>query len=387
MINSNYKRFGIETKLLGEYGKLIPESVFSGKSILITGHTGFKGSWLSIWLSILGAKVHGFSLLPATEPNHYSLASISQVLTSEKIGDIRDKKSLASYISEVKPDCIFHLAAQPLVRISYSQPLETFDVNVMGSINLLESIRILPNPCTVIMVTSDKCYHNYGQVWGYRESDPLGGNDPYSASKAAAEIVIASYRNSFFTPSKILDHKVKIASVRAGNVIGGGDWSPDRIIPDAVKAIISKKPLMIRNPTAIRPWQNVLEPLAGYLTLAAEMMRCNEQYLLSAWNFGPLPTDTASVEKIITKFFRKWGEGQFELDISPNNPPEAPILRLSSEKAISILNWKPIWDLSKSIDITVSWYKDYYSGCENMLKRSSDDILQYMKDMEDISAN
>jgi len=364
---------------------MLLEDAFNGKSVLVTGHTGFKGSWLCLWLSKLGAKVHGYSLPPDTDPNHYTEARIHELLASECFGDICDKEGFAEYVREIRPDCIFHLAAQPIVRRSYQEPVETFEANVMGSIYLMDALRTLANPCAVVMITSDKCYHNTNQIWGYRECDPLGGHDPYSASKAAAEIVIASYRNSYFPPEKMGEHKIHLASVRAGNVIGGGDWAEDRIIPDAVRAVTTGTPLELRNPQAVRPWQHVLEPLSGYLLLAAKMMcedHCGAIPLESAWNFGPLPTGTTTVLEIIQEFYRVWGSGETKYDPALVQVPEAAILRLSSDKAMNLLGWKPIWSISETIERTASWYIDYYSHSGDVRERSLKDIMAYMQEMK-----
>lgn len=354
--------------------------IFRGKQILITGHTGFKGSWLALWLSQLGAEVHGYSLPPNTEPNHYTTARIPELLKSECLADLRDREQLTNYVHKVQPDCIFHLAAQPLVRRSYAEPVETFDANVMGSIYLMEAVRTLGKTCTVIMITSDKCYRNDHQVWGYRECDPLGGHDPYSASKAAAEIVIASYRDSFFPQETIVEHGVHLASVRARNVIGGGDWAEDRIIPDAVRAVTSGKPLEIRSPQAVRPWQHVLEPLSGYMLLAAKMLQ-GDKGLEGAWNFGPLPTGAATVREITEEFYRIWGTGEVVYDPALANLPEAELLRLSSEKSMTYLGWKPVWNLSETLSKTAEWYQKYYSE-EDARMLSLADIAEYMKQME-----
>lgn len=361
------------------------EDIFNGKSVLVTGHTGFKGSWLCLWLSKLGAKVHGYSLPPGTDPSHYTKARIHELLTSEYLGDICDKSVFTEYIHEVRPDCIFHLAAQPIVLRSYQKPVETFEANIMGSIYLMDALRTLDHPCTVVMITSDKCYLNKHQIWGYRECDPLGGGDPYSASKAAAEVAIASYRDSYFPPEKIGEHKIHLASVRAGNVIGGGDWAENRIIPDAVRAVTSGIPLELRSPQAIRPWQHVLEPLSGYLLLAAKMMcghRSGVIPLESAWNFGPLPEGIATVLEIVQEFYRVWGSGETRYDPALVQVPEAAILRLSSDKAMNLLGWKPIWNISETIEKTTSWYMDYYSHKGDTRERSLRDIMTYMQEMK-----
>ncbi len=356
---------------------------FKDKKVLVTGHTGFKGSWLALWLKEFGAEVYGYSLPPDTVPSHYEKAKIREILEGECLGDIREKEKFASYIHDVQPDCIFHLAAQSLVRRSYLEPVETFDVNVMGSIHLMEAVRALGKPCSIVMITSDKCYLNVNQVWGYRECDKLGGHDPYSASKAAAEIAIASFRDSFFSSDKISNHGVSLASARAGNVIGGGDWAEDRIIPDAVRAVTSEKPLEIRSPQAVRPWQHVLEPLSGYMLIAAKMMMVSSESpvpLAGAWNFGPLPTGSATVLDIINGFYNAWGKGEANYDPSLANLHEAAILRLSCEKAISGLGWKPVWDLEDTLKITAEWYRNYYDG-EDARELSLADIKQYMKKM------
>jgi len=355
-------------------------NIFKGKRILITGHTGFKGSWLALWLAQLDAEVYGYSLPPNTEPNHYTAARIHELMKSECLAELRDREQLTNYVHKVQPDCIFHLAAQPLVRRSYAEPVETFDTNVMGSIYLMEAVRTLGKPCTVIMITSDKCYQNDHQVWGYRECDPLGGHDPYSASKAAAEIVIASYRDSFFPQEKIAEHGVHLASARAGNVIGGGDWAEDRIIPDAVRAVTSGKSLDVRSPQAVRPWQHVLEPLSGYMLLAAKMLDKAEG-LEGVWNFGPLPTGAATVREITEEFYRVWGKGEVVYDPALANLHEAELLRLSSEKAMTYLGWKPVWNLSETLSKTAEWYRKYYSG-EDARMLSLADIFAYMKEME-----
>lgn len=361
------------------------EDIFHGKSVLVTGHTGFKGSWLCLWLSKLGAKVHGYSLPPSTDPSHYTEAQIHELLESEYLGNICDKSTFTEYIHKVEPDCIFHLAAQPIVLRSYQEPVETFEANVMGSIYLMDALRTLDHPCTVVMITSDKCYLNKYQIWGYRECDPLGGGDPYSASKAAAEVAIASYRDSYFPPEKIGEHKIHLASARAGNVIGGGDWAENRIIPDAVRAVTTRTSLELRNPQAIRPWQHVLEPLAGYLFLAAKMMcedNCGTITLESAWNFGPLPAETATVLDIIQRFYAIWGSGETKYDPILTQVPEAALLRLSSEKAITHLGWKPIWNLSETVEKTASWYMDYYLHKGDVRERSFRDIMDYTKEMK-----
>ncbi|MBN1168121.1 MAG: CDP-glucose 4,6-dehydratase [Methanospirillaceae archaeon] len=355
-------------------------SSFNGKRVFITGHTGFKGSWLSLWLSQLGAEVFGYSLLPDTTPNNYSASFVGDLLSGETISDISDTNMLQSAIKKAEPDCIFHLAAQPLVRYSYDHPIPTFQTNVIGSLVLLEAVRIQGQPCSVVMVTSDKCYDNSGQIWGYRESDPLGGYDPYSASKAAAEIAISSYRRSFFPEDRIDEHGVQIATVRAGNVIGGGDWAADRIIPDAVRALSAQKCVQVRNPHAIRPWQHVLEPLFGYLTLGARMHEKRDPALSSAWNFGPLIYDECPVSFLMDLFCREWGDTSSWMHCKQRDAHhEAPILRLAIDKAIHQLQWRPGWNLDEAVKKTAVWYREYYyGGAESMQDNCFRDIDAYM---------
>nr|WP_319540117.1 CDP-glucose 4,6-dehydratase [uncultured Methanospirillum sp.] len=364
---------------------MILEKVFQGKTVLVTGHTGFKGSWLCLFLSKLGAHIHGYSLPPTTQPNHYTETRITELLNTELFGNICDKDTFTEYIYKINPDCIFHLAAQPIVRRSFLEPVETFETNVMGSVYLMNALRSLMHPCTVVMITSDKCYLNTHQLWGYRECDPLGGDDPYSASKAATEIAITSFRNSFFSHENLRKHQIHLASVRAGNVIGGGDWSEDRIIPDAIRAITSNKPLELRKPYAIRPWQHVLEPLFGYLLLAAKMMAGEINTIgkyESAWNFGPFPTESATVLEIIYEFYKIWGLGEFIHDPNREHVPESDLLRLSSEKAMVQLGWKPLWNLSETIAKTASWYIDYYSQKGDVRARSYRDISTYLQEVK-----
>ncbi|MFA5452136.1 MAG: CDP-glucose 4,6-dehydratase [Candidatus Methanomethylophilaceae archaeon] len=357
-------------------------SIFKGKTVIVTGHTGFKGSWLCLWLVLLGAKVHGFSLPPNTEPNHYTASRISELLKSEKLGDIRDRNTLKDYIHSVQPDCIFHLAAQPLVRRSYAEPVETFDTNVMGSIYLMDAVRSLGNPCSVVMITSDKCYENVGKAEGYVETDPMGGHDPYSASKGCAELAVASYRRSFFPPADIAKHGVSLASVRAGNVVGGGDWAEDRIIPDAVRAVTAGRPLEIRSPNAVRPWQHVLEPLSGYLLLAAKMMQTGSALYADGWNFGPkVNSPPVTVAEIIDTFYKVWGKGKAQYDTETKHLHEAAFLTLSSEKAETVLGWKQQWDVTQTMKTTAEWYKNYYAGADAR-ELSLSDITSYTKYQE-----
>lgn len=345
---------------------------YNGKKVLITGHTGFKGSWLSLWLSKLGSEIFGYSLLPDTAPNNYSISSVKDLLSGEIIGDLLDIQKVHTAIKKVKPDFIFHLAAQPLVRFSYNHPVQTFHTNVIGSLVLLDAVRDCEHPCSIIMVTSDKCYENTGQTWAYRENDALGGHDPYSASKASAEIAISSYRRSFFPEDRMDAHGVQIATVRAGNVIGGGDWAADRIIPDAVRALSEQKVVQVRNPHAIRPWQHVLEPLSGYLTLGARMDETRDPAFSSAWNFGPLIYDEYPVSYLMDLFCGEWGDGAKWIHLRDDKAPhEASVLCLAIDKAIHQLHWKPRWDLHETVKRTANWYKEYYHGDSKSLQSVS----------------
>lgn len=327
-------------------------SEYRGKKVLITGHTGFKGTWLAIWLNEVGADVVGYALNPKTNKDNFVVTGLTEKIKDIR-ADIRDKDKLLQVFIEEQPEIVFHLAAQPLVLESYDNPLETFDTNIMGTANVLEAIRKSESVHTGILITSDKCYENREIIWGYRENDPMGGHDPYSASKGSAELVINSYRKSFFAR----DRKA-IASVRAGNVIGGGDWSEYRLIPDIIKAIEADKTIELRNPRATRPWQHVLEPLGGYLMLGAKMMEDPEKYD-EAWNFGPYPHEVKPVQTLVDKMIRYLGKGQWK-DISKNNHHhEANLLTLDITKAITRLSWKPALTLDETIRMTVEWYKSY----------------------------
>lgn len=334
--------------------------VFAGQSVLVTGHTGFKGSWLTLWLAHLEARVVGYALAPPTTPSNFESSHVRSVLTEHYEADIRDTDRLSHAIRTTSPAVIFHLAAQPLVRESYRAPRETFDVNIMGTINLLECIRTLRHPCSVIIVTSDKCYENREQNEGYQETDAMGGFDPYSASKGAAEIATASYRRSFFNPARLRDHGVKLASVRAGNVIGGGDWAQDRIGTDIVRALNAGQPVPIRNPHAIRPWQHVLEPLSGYLTLAARMLTSDEAQWCSAWNFGPSLRDQLPVMDLVKLYCAAWGKGTWKDISNPAAPHEAGILQLNINKASQELGWHPRWTAAEAVRRAAGWYKVFY---------------------------
>jgi CDP-glucose 4,6-dehydratase len=348
--------------------------------VLITGHTGFKGSWLALWLSQLGARVTGYALEPPSDPSNFRASRIEQLLADDLRGDIRDMESVKKALTRCAPDVVFHLAAQPIVSESLRSARETFDVNVMGTLTLLEAIRTIGRPCAVVVVTSDKCYRNDGQVWGLRECDSLGGNDPYSASKAGAELVTDSYRASYFPVDAVSEHGVRLASVRAGNVIGGGDWATDRIVPDAMRALANEEDLVVRNPEATRPWQHVLEPLSGYLDLAAMLVSDGDSAeWAGAWNFGPRTNEEATVATLATKLVKSWGSGRWIPSEATNSRDvEAKTLRLSIDKAVSRLHWTPKWDFEVTVSRTVDWYRAYYaSTASSMRQHSISDIEAY----------
>jgi CDP-glucose 4,6-dehydratase len=332
-------------------------SPFKNKRVFLTGHTGFKGSWLALWLHHLGAQVYGYSLPPPTHPSNYELSNIKGILEGEWIADIRDREQMKRAIATCQPEVIFHLAAQPLVRTSYKEPYETFDVNVMGTASVLDAVRAYGRPCAVICITTDKCYENREREEGYSEDDPMGGYDPYSASKGAAEILIASYRRAFFHPDTLSVQGVQLASVRAGNVIGGGDFAEDRIVVDLVKAMLNGTRMSIRNPNAIRPWQHVLEPLSGYLTLAEKMIASPSARWCEGWNFGPNPESERTVREVADLFLKEWGSGSWTDVSDGNHPHEAGILRLEIGKAKKELGWSPAWNFETMLQRTVHWYR------------------------------
>lgn len=335
------------------------DGIFKGKTVLVTGHTGFKGSWLSLWLISLGADVIGYSLPPPTKPSLFLAAKLNEHIT-HIIGDVRDAVNVDKVIRKYKPDMIFHLAAQPLVRYSYKEPMITFETNVMGTVNILEAVRHVDNIRSCIIVTSDKCYDNKGQIYPYRENDSLGGYDPYSSSKACTELVVAGYRSSFFFNSNVKS-ETGLSTVRAGNVIGGGDWALDRIVPDTIQSLVKNEQVPVRNPNAIRPWQHVLEPLAGYLTLSTKLWQDSQKYS-SAWNFGPDNTGNITVRELVEKIIARWGCGSW-LDLSGDNknePHEANYLKLDCTKAGNLLNWYPVYDVSETVNVTTDWYHQYH---------------------------
>lgn len=332
-------------------------NIYKGKRVLVTGHTGFKGSWLSIWLNELGAKVIGYALEPYSEKDNFVLSKLSEKIIDIR-GDVRDKKHLNEIFKKYEPEIVFHLAAQPLVRLSYDIPVETYEVNVMGTINILEEIRKCEETRVGIMITTDKCYENKEQIWGYRENEAFGGYDPYSSSKGACEIAIASWRNSFMNPKDYTNHKKSIASVRAGNVIGGGDWAKDRIIPDCIRAIEEGKDIEIRSPKAIRPWEHVLEPLSGYLLLGERMLEEPTKYC-EGWNFGPTLDSIVNVWEIGEKIIKYYGKGSLKDISDKKNVHEANLLLLDITKSRFKLDWKPTLTIDDSVKLTVDWYKNY----------------------------
>lgn len=351
--------------------------IFKGKNVLVTGHTGFKGAWLSLWLKELGARVIGYSLPPPTTPSLFETIKLNEHIDSI-IGNILDYGHLTSVLEEYQPEIVFHLAAQPLVRLSYEEPKLTYETNVMGTINVLEAIKGCKSTRAGIIITSDKCYENKEWEYAYRENDALGGYDPYSSSKACAEIVTAAYRNSFFNPETYNEHKVSIASVRAGNVIGGGDWGLDRIVPDIIRAIRANKPVILRNPQAIRPWQHVLEPLSGYLHLASLMCQDAKKYS-SAWNFGPEHQGHVTVQQLAEEIIARWENGTWHPANNQIQLHEANYLSLDCTKSNNILQWYPVYRLDETIDATVRWYQDYYENNSDMYPFTMGQISSYIE--------
>ena len=352
-------------------------SSFQGKRVLVTGHTGFKGSWLALWLNELGAEVMGYALPPKLAHDHFNLLDLGKRIRHVE-GDIRNGEFFSKICFEFRPEYIFHLAAQALVRLSYEDPKATFDTNVLGSVNVLEASRKFPSLKALVFITSDKCYRNKEWVWGYRENDELGGRDPYSASKAAAELVFGAYQDSFFYKQASLG----AATARAGNVIGGGDWGCDRIVPDCIQALRGGRPIVIRNPNAVRPWQHVLEPLSGYLLLAVKLAQSAKDYAGGSWNFGPSGAAVRTVEELSRGIVQRWGEGKLTVDLSSSFPHEANLLHLSIDKAVHHLGWRPRWDFEQTLDNTVSWYKSVLGG-QSAYDVSRMQIMKYAESFHD----
>jgi len=333
---------------------------YAGKKVFLTGHTGFKGAWMLAWLRQLDAQVKGYALAPETEPSLYALLG-GDTLCKSVIADLSERATLEKAVLDFQPDFIFHLAAQPLVRLSYDIPVETFATNAIGTANLLDTVRRLEKPCTVVLITTDKVYENQEWVYPYRETDRLGGYDPYSASKACAELVINCYAQSFFNPADYERHRKGVAVGRAGNVIGGGDWAKDRIIPDIVRALGQGQPVQVRNPAAVRPWQHVLEPIGGYLLLGVRLAADAVQYA-GAWNFGPHLQDTLPVSALADTALQAWGAGSYETPPQAGQPHEAGLLKLDISKAINELGWHPRFSAAESIRNTIAWYKALAGG-------------------------
>lgn len=333
---------------------------WQGKKVFVTGHTGFKGSWLCLWLHALGARVTGYALKPPPEPNMFTMCGIND-LVSSTFNDIRDQFRVRDALNQAAPEVVIHMAAQPLVRVSYSEPVDTYSVNVMGTVNILEAVRHCKSVKSFVNVTTDKCYENKEWYWGYRETEPFGGFDPYSNSKACSELVTAAYRSSFFNASDYGRHGVGIATARAGNVIGGGDWAVDRLIPDCVRALLKNEKIIVRNPLSIRPWQHVLEPLSGYLTLAQRLFE-DGPACAEGWNFGPSDEDAKPVEWIVKAMCARWGEGAEYVVDNGNHPHEANYLKLDCSKARIKLGWHPRLDLDEAINKIIEWTLAYKEG-------------------------
>lgn len=352
------------------------KNVYKGARVFVTGHTGFKGSWLCEWLLELGAEVFGYSLQPPSNPSLFHESGLGRRLAAHVTADVRDQAALAAEVTAAKPDFIFHFAAQPLVRLSYDLPVETYAVNVMGTAHLLETVRKAGRPCVVVVATTDKCYENREWVHAYREEDKLGGFDPYSSSKAAAELLVSAYRQSYFAHSP-----VRLASARAGNVIGGGDWALDRIVPDSIRALVCKRPVVVRRPTATRPWQHVLEPLSGYLWLAARLQSAGASVrheLESAFNFGPELSSNQPVGRLMDEILRHW-PGTWISAEEEKAPHEAGRLNLAIDKARHCLDWHPVWDFAQTVEFTMQWYKDYYCDPSKASSLTRSQVAEYMR--------
>lgn len=348
---------------------------WKGKRVLVTGHTGFKGGWLSLWLQSWGAHVIGFSLKSPTDPSFFDVCRVAEGMTSIE-GDVRDLEQLRGAVSKFRPEIVIHMAAQSLVRYSYQHPVETYTTNVIGTLHVLEAIRQTGGVRVVLNITSDKCYENREWVWGYRETDPMGGYDPYSSSKGCAELLTAAYRQTYFGPKQFKDNTVSLASARAGNVIGGGDWATDRLVPDMLRAISRREEVAIRNPHAVRPWQHVLEPLSGYLLLAQRLWEEGEVYA-DGWNFGPDDDDERPVSWVVDSITRIWGnEAAWHIDTA-EHPHEAAFLKLDCSKARNRLKWRPRWKLARALESVVAWHKAHIGG-EDMRAVSLGQIQEYL---------
>jgi CDP-glucose 4,6-dehydratase len=342
---------------------VIDRTFWQGKRVFLTGHTGFKGGWLALWLQEMGATVTGFALAPSTTPSLFEVGSVARGMTSI-IGDIRDLAALTAAMAQARPDIVLHLAAQPLVRYSYDAPVETFATNVMGTVHLLEAMRSCGGIKACVVVSSDKCYENREWAWGYRENEAMGGYDPYSASKGCTELVTAAYRNSYFNPARYAEHGLALGSGRAGNVIGGGDWAADRLVPDLLGAFERREVAIIRNPGAIRPWQHVLEPLSGYLVLAQRLYEEGAQFA-EGWNFGPADADAQPVSWIAERMTQCWADGaQYRIEANAAAPHEAHYLKLDCSKARADLSWTPRWSLARALEEVVGWHREFLAGSD-----------------------
>lgn len=366
------RKSSLESMVTKEHKGQVNPAFWKGKKVFLTGHTGFKGSWLSLWLQLMGTEVKGFSLEAPTTPSLFVEAGVQKNMISE-IGDIRNLEQLSRSIQTFNPDVLIHMAAQPLVRLSYKEPIETYSTNVMGTVNVLESSRYCNNLKAIVSVTTDKCYENKEWEWGYRENEPMGGHDPYSNSKGCAELVTSAYRNSFFNT----ENTAAVASVRAGNVIGGGDWADDRLIPDILRAFQKKEAVIIRNPLSTRPWQHVLEPLSGYLVLAQHLYEDGKNFA-EGWNFGPRDEDCRPVSWILDRMVTFWGEGvSWQLDKN-ENPHEANFLKLDCSKAATRLKWKPSWQLEYTLEKIIYWHRAWLQK-EDMQTYCLNEIREYLK--------
>lgn len=351
-------------------------NIYRGKKVFVTGSSGFKGSWLCFWLERLGAEVTGYALAVPTEPGHFTMLKLGGNYIE---GDIRDAGKLSAAIRDSGAEIVFHLAAQPLVRLSYDNPVDTFSTNVIGTLNVFEACRRSSTVRAIINVTSDKCYENREWVWGYRENDPMGGYDPYSCSKGCSELITSSYRNSYFNPAVYGDkHQTLLASCRAGNVIGGGDWAGDRLIPDIMRAVSENRKVSIRNPNATRPWQHVLEPLGGYLLVGQKLLEGKASFA-EGWNFGPDDDASINVESVVRHVKAHWDRIDYELERNPDKPHEATLLKLDCSKARARLGWSPVWNIGETFARTVDWYRNYYEGGIISTEKDLDEYSKLMK--------
>jgi CDP-glucose 4,6-dehydratase len=348
--------------------------VFRGRRVFLTGHTGFKGAWLALWLTEMGAEVTGFALAPPTAPSLFDLAAVESRLERHNVGDVRDRDALVGAMREARPEIAIHLAAQPIVRLSYELPVETLETNVMGTAHFFEAVRASNTVRVALNITSDKCYENREWEYAYRENDPMGGFDPYSASKGCAELVTAAYRRSFFGSGS----GIRVASARAGNVIGGGDWAVDRIVPDCIRALTAGEPIVVRNPGAVRPWQHVLEPLSGYLLLAKRLWEDDGPAFAEGWNFGPVAAGGAPVRDLVDGIITSWGSGSWEIPPLAEQLHEANLLRLDCTKTQARLGWQPLWNVATTIERTARWYAAWHADSRSAAASSLDDLNSYI---------